>query len=216
MLLLAGNFQLFSQNCRVLLPAIDSAYTGECKRGLAHGNGTASRFDYFSGEFKNGLPHGLGRYVWRNGDVFEGSWYKGKREGLGQFTPIVGKSCEGTWKNDQLVPSIDADDFVHEYRVKQSTNIEKATFRRSSATGNTINIRFFRNSTPAQVFELNMIATSGDDQANADFPVFAFVEFPFAAKLVYKIPDKGGAVLTECMLEFVIMEPGDYDVLLFH
>lgn len=213
---LTAFFEAYGQQCRVLLPAIDSAYSGDCKRGLAHGSGTASRFDSYTGEFKQGLPHGTGRYVWRSGDVFEGSWYKGKREGYGQFTPVVGKIGEGIWKNDQLVPSVDADDFLHEYRVKQSVNVEKATFRKSSETGNNIKIRFFRNSAPAQVFELNMISTSGDGQANADFPVFAFVDFPFAARLVYKIPDKGGAILTECMVEFVIMAEGEYDVLIFH
>ncbi|MCU0459673.1 MAG: hypothetical protein MUE37_11375 [Bacteroidales bacterium] len=73
-------------NCKVLKPGIDSTYAGDCKQGLANGQGTATGIDRYTGEFKKGLPDGTGTYIWNNGDKYEGEWKKGLREGTGKYT----------------------------------------------------------------------------------------------------------------------------------
>ncbi len=205
------------QECRVLLPSIDSSYIGECRKGLANGEGEAWGIDHYIGHFRKGLPHGSGRYEWRNGDLYDGEWNEGKREGFGRFVPALGKNVsEGIWKNNRFVPPIAPDDWIHPFVVKQTVNIDKVNIRKTRDEGSTIRIRFFRNSTPVQVFELEMISGSGDPQQNADYPVFMYVTFPFSSRLVYKLPDKGGAKLIECLIDFVITEEGEWDVCIYH
>ncbi|HAQ65755.1 MAG TPA: hypothetical protein DCR43_07895 [Bacteroidales bacterium] len=205
------------QECKVLLPLIDSVYTGDCRRGLAHGDGEAWGVDHYTGHFKKGLPNGNGRYVWRNGDVYDGEWSNGNREGYGRFLPALGKgACEGTWRKNRFLPPIAADDWIHPYVVKQTVNIEKVNVRKTADEGSEVRIRIFRNSVPTQVFELEMISGSGDAQQNLDYLVFMYVSFPFAARLEYKLPDKGGAQLMECLIDFVITEEGEWEVCIYH
>ena len=71
------------QECKVLKKEIAATYDGECKNGLAHGQGKAEGTDIYEGGFKKGLPCGLGTYTWANGDVYAGDWRKGLRNGWG-------------------------------------------------------------------------------------------------------------------------------------
>lgn len=41
-------------NCKVLVPEIDSIYTGKCKKGFAHGKGNAIGIDAYKGKFYKG------------------------------------------------------------------------------------------------------------------------------------------------------------------
>jgi hypothetical protein len=80
---------LSAQDCKVLVDSLRGTYTGECRKGLAHGTGTASGTDSYTGNFKNGYPEGQGKYTWKNGDWYEGEWKKGKQNGMGTFTHRV-------------------------------------------------------------------------------------------------------------------------------
>lgn len=73
------------QNCKVLVDSLIGSYSGECKKGLANGNGSATGRDNYTGHFKNGFPDGNGKYSWKNGDWYEGEWKKGKQNGYGTF-----------------------------------------------------------------------------------------------------------------------------------
>ena len=71
-LLLAGF--TYAQDCKVLKESISGSYTGDCKKGRAHGEGTAKGEDSYTGEFKKGLPHGFGKYTWADGSMYEGDF----------------------------------------------------------------------------------------------------------------------------------------------
>lgn len=75
-----------AQDCKVLADSLKGTYTGECRKGLADGDGTAIGTDSYTGHFKNGYPDGKGTYKWKNGDWYEGEWKKGKQNGFGTFT----------------------------------------------------------------------------------------------------------------------------------
>jgi len=62
--------QLVAQSeCKVLLPGLAGTYTGECKKGLADGEGVALGTDSYRGSFRKGLPDGEGPYTWATGGV---------------------------------------------------------------------------------------------------------------------------------------------------
>ena len=93
-------------NCEVKKLGIEVSYDGDCKKGLAHGEGTAKGEDTFKGSFKKGLPEGYGEYLWANGDIFKGEWKKGLKEGKGELKLIrSGKDSLliGFWKKDKYV-----------------------------------------------------------------------------------------------------------------
>jgi len=97
----------FSQNCAVKMPSLKGLYTGDCKKGLAHGSGKAIGADTYEGEFKSGLPEGKGTYTWSNGNRFSGEFAAGLKEGKGSLVykrkSLADSLVEGVWKKDKYV-----------------------------------------------------------------------------------------------------------------
>jgi hypothetical protein len=93
-----------SQQCEVDKESIKGTYTGDCKKGKAHGKGKAVGTDSYEGDFKNGLPDGEGTYTWNNQSVYVGKFSKGLKEGKGIMTMKRGNEkdsiIEGFWKKD--------------------------------------------------------------------------------------------------------------------
>lgn len=103
----------YAQNatCKVRDQNIASIYKGDCKDGLANGQGLAKGRDTFQGEFKDGdkvkgkytwgpsacksgkclqtyngefsddAMHGFGEATWTDGDTYKGQWSKGRPTG---------------------------------------------------------------------------------------------------------------------------------------
>lgn len=95
---------LISQECSVEQEALKGTYTGDCKKGKAHGKGKAVGTDTYEGDFKSGLPDGEGVYTWSNGNSYKGSFEKGLKDGHGILnikSPDRPDSLlEGYWKKD--------------------------------------------------------------------------------------------------------------------
>ncbi len=95
------------QNCNVTMDSLKGSYTGECKKGLAHGKGTAIGIDSYIGEFKSGYPNGEGKYTWKNGNTYEGSWVNGMFEGFGIYnyrnSLDSSKVVSGYWKKGTYI-----------------------------------------------------------------------------------------------------------------
>lgn len=77
--------------CKVSDPDIAEGYSGQCKSGLAEGEGKASGRDEYDGDFHNGQPHGLGTYRWGPTsdwptEIYQGSWDNGERTGFGELS----------------------------------------------------------------------------------------------------------------------------------
>jgi len=96
-----------AQDCEVLRESISGSYEGDCKKGLAHGEGTAKGEDTYAGEFKKGLPHGEGTYTWANGNVYVGEFKDGMMEGEGKMTMVAEEGADevisGFWEADKYL-----------------------------------------------------------------------------------------------------------------
>ena len=102
-----NNQGMAQDDCKVLLDAIAGQYEGDCKKGLADGEGTAKGTDTYVGEFKKGLPHGNGTYTWENGDIYDGEFNKGLKDGKGKLltkqTDGQFNEQNGFWKKDEYI-----------------------------------------------------------------------------------------------------------------
>ncbi len=140
-LLLLSNSYLFAQNCAVMVDSLKGSYTGECKKGIANGNGTAVGIDMYVGNFKNGYPDGKGKYSWKNGNWYDGFWKNGIFEGQG--TLHVAKTntsdaseLKGLWVNGKFKG-------VHKsaFTVNVMSNkISDVNIRKAGKTGEDITI----------------------------------------------------------------------------
>jgi hypothetical protein len=103
---------VFPQNtCKVLVKELEGQYNGECKKGLANGEGAAQGTDTYHGSFKKGLPHGFGVYAYSNGSTYIGSFKKGIRDGYGLMNDMstgVKVMHYGLWVAGKLVIQNDA------------------------------------------------------------------------------------------------------------
>lgn len=199
------------KNCKVLIPQIDSIYTGHCKKGLAHGKGQAFGTDYYRGKFKEGYPSGKGTYVWANGDQYTGDWKEGKRNGEGTLTlktPKGDSIIDGLWENDQYmghkaVPP----------KVITKISIDRYNFRLSGGTQNRVLIDFYQNGMRNKtISNLTMISSSGVETTLGNSIGYEFVEFPVTIKLNYQTMNKLRAKEYQAIFEFIITEPGDWIV----
>ena len=123
-LLVTGHLYIYAQDCTVDMEQLKGTYTGECKKGKAHGEGKAVGTDTYEGLFKSGVPDGEGFYTWSNGNTFKGSFAKGLKNGEGVMTyKIEGKRdsiVEGFWKKDLHIGR-------YEYPYKVITKTKKVT-----------------------------------------------------------------------------------------
>ncbi len=87
--------------CKVNDSDIAAEYSGDCKNGLANGQGVAKGKDEYKGEFLNGNKHGKGTYNWAKGDRYEGEWKDGKKHGKGTYISANGGRYDGEWRDDK-------------------------------------------------------------------------------------------------------------------
>ncbi len=197
--LLLGSFNLiYSQNkipCKVIHEDDSGTYKGKCKKGFAHGNGI---YKFSDGE-----------------KVYEGRFKKGMFSGNGEIYKITNGEKEvlksGTWKNNKYLGK----NKVISYTVKRSENVDRYTIRKVSE-GNRVEINFFQNGTRNQVRALNINANSGVEIVGSYIGGFHGVEFPFVCEVNYTTQNKFKTITYQVNFDFIITEPGAWDVTLFN
>lgn len=210
-LILCGTESTSQVNCLVLKPEIGQSYNGECRKGLAHGKGTATGKDSYEGRFVKGLPEGKGTYIWSTGEVYIGDWFMGKRDGEGiyKFRKNNRDTLQiGIWEKDKYIgpkPS--------KPKVLTRVGVDRYVFKRMSNMKNRILIDFFQNGSRNYVIENFMIAsTSGYETSLGEAVGYEGIEFPVVIKLNYVTWNNFRTIKNYIIFEFEISEPGDWKV----
>ena len=203
-----------NNKCKVLHPGISGKYTGECKKGLAHGLGKAEGTDTYEGEFKKGLPSGKGIYKWADGTVYDGEWKKGLCEGYGEYSFFYsGKDSiiAGYWQKDKYIGEKPR---TVSYKVIYKDNIGRINFKRFG-DGRKIRLKLIRNGAETGVPNLMLNGNSGTvilEISHHGFTGFENVLFPFTGKILFSAPNAFYATTLNYELRFEINEPGFWEI----
>jgi len=197
--------------CQVLLPGISSAYTGGCKKGLAHGQGVADGIDHYEGFFKRGLPDGKGTYKWSTGEIYAGFWREGKRNGTGRYVFLDNGAeavQDGNWVNDVYTGPV-----VPKPMVKYREGVDRYTFVNAGPERKRVLINIYQNgSRNAEISNLQVTSTSGYDTHLGQSFGYDGITFPVTIKLTYTTTNKLHTSTIYVRFEFEITEPGDWTV----
>lgn len=207
---LIAPFQLFAQkSCKVLVPEIDSVYTGKCKKGFAHGKGMAIGIDSYYGKFSKGYPCGKGTYTWANGDTYTGSWKEGKRDGEGSLTLKLqdrDSILDGMWKEDRYMGKK-----PKAPKVTHKVSIDRYSFKKTGGTKNRVLIDFLQNGMRnTTITNFTMSASNGIETDLGHSIGYDYIEFPVTIRVNYMTMNKLRSEEYQAIFEFEISEPGDW------
>jgi hypothetical protein len=199
------------EECRVLLPELDSVYMGDCKKGLAHGSGEAWGDFHYKGRFKKGLPDGQGTANYPDGTVYDGSWKKGLRNGRGTILLIKnGEKIEKNWiwskgeKVKEILPpsyKIITKRNISRLRVYNQGGQNGVWFKAGSAGGAASNME-----------DARLTGSSGAETNYSEKIGYDNVSFPFLGTIKYYAWNKLRTTKYEIFLEIEITNPGNWIV----
>lgn len=213
-------------DCQVVPEALKGQYNGECKKGLANGEGAAKGIDSYVGAFKKGYPHGFGVYTYANGSVYIGSFNKGQKDGYG----ILKKMTEagdveedyGWWLADSLMV---ANDTKALFRVKERKGIKMIDpkLTRDNSLKNEVWINFKIDGVPDKTVVVSKAEISSGKQLNTrdrslnTLVAFSDIEeFPVTFRLEYEIRETTHFEMTECVVEIMLFTGGLWEIDLNH
>jgi len=199
--------------CKVLQPELVGDYTGDCKKGLAHGVGEATGTDRYAGSFKNGYPHGKGVYTYSSGAVYIGGFLKGKRHGQGKLTHSnEGEEItqEGLWENDSFIGKKPEPP----YSVLLNQNVTRFNITKNFDTREMVAIKIIRNGVAVYPNDLMLVGSTGVLVQQQSFNGFEQVQFPFRCSIKYSLPSAFQTVTINYEFNFIIREPGSWVVTL--
>ncbi len=209
--LIFGSYTYGQQsNCRVLLPSISGSYSGDCKKGLANGKGTANGIDSYEGHFFKGLPEGKGTYKWANGSYYTGSWKAGMREGQGKY--VAGDSVvSGFWKADKFL----GEKPKPAYKVTLNRNIARYSVVKTVESGNGVQIKVLLGGTEnTEIEDFSLAFSSGSEFRNYGTYGIENTSVPLDVTVRYRSWNQLHSTQYDVVFEFVIYDPGTWKVTL--
>ncbi len=170
----------------------------------------------YEGKCKKGLAHGSGIYKFSDGErIYEGKFKKGKFSGQGEIYKVMNGEKEvlkgGIWKNNEYL----GEKKVSAYVVKRKINLDRYIFRKVGE-GNRVEISFLQNGSRNNVESLNIVTNNGVEIARSYISGFQSIEFPFVCEIFYYTQNKFKTGSYEVRVEFIINEPGEWDVILYN
>lgn len=197
-------------NCVVKLLQISGQYSGECKKGMAHGKGVAQGVDRYEGDFFKGLPEGKGKYTWANGSFYDGEWKNGKREGMGKM--VSGDTVvNGYWKADLYKGAMK----MPSYAITLSRNVARFSIIKSVESGNGVLVKIMLGGNEnSEVEDLSLAYTSGTEYRNVGLYGIQNSTVPVDVTIRYRTWNQLHTAQYDVVFEFTILEPGTWKVTL--
>ena len=213
MLILFSGSIIYAQNdCKVLMPKLSGSYTGGCKKGLAHGKGSAVGIDSYEGRFSKGLPNGSGTYRWANGAVYEGDWSEGNRDGKGSMiysTEGLDSIVTGFWKDDKYIGK----EIIPPYKITMSRGLIRSSIRKVNEVGNGFSITLYlagRFNTDIESFFMD--ADSGEEFVSGRKHGIENATVPYSVSIKYRVWNTMHSQQHDVFFDFTINEPGTFEV----
>lgn len=210
--------------CEVLVPELQGQYNGECKRGLAHGEGAAKGTETYVGNFRKGLPHGYGVYTYENGSVYIGYFKKGLRDGYGLMNEMSSGSKVmhyGLWVGNKMAIQNDARGL---YKIDHYKGVNMVIPRVELGDDNPgqIFIEFTEKGEPKKTATIiDYEISSGeyvkniDRTLNREIQFDNITEFPVTLKLKYEYKRIDWRN-QDCEFEVMLFAPGLWTIKLEH
>ena len=197
-------------DCKVKLAGISGSYTGECKKGLAHGTGIAQGIDHYEGQFVKGWPEGKGIYKWADGTYYDGEWQKGMKNGAGKMV-YRDSTVSGFWKNDEYNgKSMDAP-----YKITLALNVSRSTIKKSIGSINEVRIKIMQGGVPnTTIEEFSLAHDNGGEFHMGDIYGIDNISVPLYVKVTYLTWNVMHTAQLHVEFEFVINEAGVWDVMI--
>ncbi len=206
-------FSVYSQDPSgpVLKKELSGKYEGETKKGLAHGQGTATGTDSYTGHFSKGLPESEGTYTFSNGDVYKGEFAKGVIEGKGVMTykKTSGDSIvEGYWQEGKYVGKT----FIAPYDISNKTGSVNPNIIRQG-DGNKVEIVVMD---PFNKYIIPQIMAIGEftQQNYYSRTQFGDAKFPLTFDIRYSCTNKTNSATIESSIRIKINKPGAWVITL--
>lgn len=207
------NIYAQAQGCKVLLNGLDEKYSGECKKGLAHGEGEAKgSLGQYAGNFRKGFPSGNGKLTYNRtvveGSYYEGDWKRGKREGKGTYYYSKDSIVTGFWEDDVYIGK-----YEYPYKVLSSQALPRYKFeKRNSTSMPSIEIRFKRQGvrTMGDILSLEFQSSSGSEVQLDNSYLIETVDFPFEGRMTLTISNRLKANTYAGNFSFIINETADW------
>jgi hypothetical protein len=209
-------------DCKVLTNNLEGQYNGECKKGLANGEGSAKGVDTYRGEFKKGYPNGFGVYTFKNGSNYIGHFRKGKKDGYGLLNTISeagGLSQDyGLWLADSLIIPNDSK-ALFKVKYRKGIKLIDPRLNRDKAVKNQVWVNFFVNGVPDKTVLVSKAEISSGKQLDTKKrslnTLVAFdeiKEFPVTFKLIYQIQKVDQLFPVDCVAEVTLLTRGLWEI----
>ncbi len=198
------------EDCKVLLPFISGTYEGRCKKGFAHGQGTAKGRDTYVGNFKKGLPNGKGTYTWSTGEKYIGEWKEGLRDGIGTY--YYWKDGEKLTQSGMWIDNQYAGPAQESPKVTAVMGVERYDFQRQG-DGNRVQVTTYINGmNNVDLEDLIFHGSSGSQYISGASMGYEGIIFPFKCVLTYYSWNRLRTIRVFTRFEFEITQPGKWQV----
>jgi hypothetical protein len=210
--IIGSNLYAQTSDCKVIKASISGSYTGDCKNGLAHGKGIAQGIDRYEGQFIKGLPSGRGIYKWADGVYYEGSWKKGMMEGEGKMV-YPDSVVTGFWKEDKYMGKR----AIAPYAIVSSMSVARSTITKTGDGNYQVKIQIKQGgSDNVSIEDFSLAYDSGSEYRSGNYYGIENVRFPVSVKVKYRSWNQLRTAQYSVIFEFIINEPGSWDVILIN
>jgi hypothetical protein len=198
--------------CEVLIPELQGFYQGKCKKGLAHGKGRAEGIDSYEGHFSKGQPNGSGKYTWANGEIYVGEWAQGKAHGKGTMT-YQGESGDtavsGIWRKGEYMGK----EVPPPYQITRKRGVVRYSIHKLNNTTNGIRLTLLlAGNFNVDVEDFSMVSDSGEEYQSGRYYALQNAIVPYAVSIKYRTWNSLHSAKSEVVFDFVINEPGMFEV----